>query len=248
MPKRLINEKAKIDPANKAMVLDQWMTPPCAVEALIALEREHLPPIILEPCCGDGTGFVEPLRKAGYEVVARDIDPDFGFPVADFLNDPLPEGWPFAGAVGIVSNPPFTLAEQFVRKAIAAGPYSAWLLRLNWLEGCARKRSSTSSRPPAFGSRLVGCRFIGSVTRDQRRPAMWRTRSSFGIERRRTPCPRSLGSISERCSPNPQTHGEPHKWSGLIGARRPEASLRRNAKRAARQRKPARLTSHPLPV
>jgi hypothetical protein len=33
MPKRLINEKAKIDPANKAMVLDQWMTPPCAVEA-----------------------------------------------------------------------------------------------------------------------------------------------------------------------------------------------------------------------
>jgi hypothetical protein len=41
MPKRLINEKAKIDPANKAMVLDQWMTPPCAIEALIALEREH---------------------------------------------------------------------------------------------------------------------------------------------------------------------------------------------------------------
>src|SRR5262249_47355316 len=48
--------------------------------------------------------------------------------------------WPFDGAVGIVSNPPFTLAEQFVRRAIAAAPYSAWLLRLNWLEGCARKR------------------------------------------------------------------------------------------------------------
>jgi hypothetical protein len=140
MTRRLINEKHRVDPANKATVLDQWMTPPCAVEALIGLEREHLPRIILEPCCGDGTGFVEPLRKAGYEVVARDIDPDFGFSVADFLNDRLPEGWPFDGAVGIVSNPPFTLAEQFVRKAIAAAPYSAWLLRLNWLEGCARKR------------------------------------------------------------------------------------------------------------
>ena len=61
-----------------------------AVEALIGLERKQLPPIILEPCCADGTGFVEPLQKAAYEVIARDIDPDFGFPVADFLTDPLP--------------------------------------------------------------------------------------------------------------------------------------------------------------
>jgi hypothetical protein len=140
MPKRLINEKAKIDPANKAMVLDQWMTPPCVCEALIELERDHLPPVILEPCCGDGTGFVFPLRRAGYTVIARDIDPDFGFPVANFLTDPLPDGWPYDGAVGILSNPPFTLAEEFVRMAIAAAPFSAWLLRLNWFASVGRKR------------------------------------------------------------------------------------------------------------
>jgi hypothetical protein len=181
------------------------MTPPCICEALIELERDHLPPIILEPCCGDGTGFVEPLQKAGYTVIARDIDPDFGFPVADFLNDPLPEGWPYDGAVGIVSNPPFTLAEQFVRKAIEAAPYSAWLLRLNWLEGCARKRFFDEI-PPArirVSSRRLPFHRFGYTGR--RRPAMSRTHSSFGIERRRTPCPRSAGSTGRIMSPQPKS-------------------------------------------
>jgi hypothetical protein len=31
MSARLINEKHKVDITNKAMVLDQWMTPPCVV-------------------------------------------------------------------------------------------------------------------------------------------------------------------------------------------------------------------------
>jgi hypothetical protein len=39
MTRQLINEKHRVDPANKAMVLDQWMTPPCVCEALIELER-----------------------------------------------------------------------------------------------------------------------------------------------------------------------------------------------------------------
>ena len=57
--------------------LDAYMSPPEAVRALMQLER--LPYGIWEPCCGDGTGMVLPLRLAGHRVVAADIA-DYGCP------------------------------------------------------------------------------------------------------------------------------------------------------------------------
>jgi hypothetical protein len=60
---------------------------------------------------------------AGVETVLR-----------DYLAEPI-----YMGDVGIVTNPPFRLAEAFIRKAIADGcRYHAWLLRTNFLESVSR--------------------------------------------------------------------------------------------------------------
>jgi hypothetical protein len=51
---------------------DAYMTPPCATLAL--LRHERLPHRLWEPCCGDGTGILDPLRAAGHEVIGSLIE------------------------------------------------------------------------------------------------------------------------------------------------------------------------------
>lgn len=116
---------------------DFYPTPIEAVRSLMALER--LPRAIWEPACGDGA-IVKPLREAGHDVVASDIH-DRGCPdsfVRDFLAlDVL--GFALPVVDGIVTNPPFQRAREFVDKALEHAPYVAMLLRLQFLEGAARK-------------------------------------------------------------------------------------------------------------
>ena len=51
--------------------------------------------------------------------------------------------------VGIVTNPPYRLALEFVQRALSDGStYSAFLLRLNWLESMRRK-SFFEANPPS---------------------------------------------------------------------------------------------------
>jgi len=111
--------------------LDLYESPPCAIDALLHIER--LPQVVWEPAAGRGA-IVAPLRAAGHGVVASDIaDYGCGYDLADFLAAPLPEG-----VQGIATNPPYKDAERFIRKAIGEVPYSAWLLRTNFLESVGR--------------------------------------------------------------------------------------------------------------
>lgn len=105
---------------------------------------ETLPKVIWEPAAGKGA-IVKPLRDAGYEVIGSDlVDYGEGFPSGrDYLLERVPDG-----VGGIVTNPPFTLAEQFIRKAVHEVPYSAWLLRTNFLESTSRL-SLFLTTPPA---------------------------------------------------------------------------------------------------
>ncbi|WP_029606125.1 class I SAM-dependent methyltransferase [Kozakia baliensis] len=114
---------------------DFYPTPREAIEALIKCERGLIPKNIWEPACGDGA-IVRPLREAGYNVVATDlIDYGAGFQgERDFLLEELPH----REIQGIITNPPFKLAMPFVEKAIKDVPYSAWLLRINFLESIRR--------------------------------------------------------------------------------------------------------------
>jgi hypothetical protein len=125
--------------------LDAYMSPPCAVEALIAVEAGHIPPLVWEPCSGDHTGQADPLRRAGYHVITSDIA-DYGVPHDDpalILKGEVPAGWDtskarFGGRGGIVTNPPYMLAPQFIARALEITSYSAWLLRTNFLESTTR--------------------------------------------------------------------------------------------------------------
>lgn len=113
--------------------LDFYATPFEAIEAL--MEHEVLPPVIYEPCCGNGA-IVLPLREAGHTVIASDIVergcPDSQAEI-DFLQT---KEAPF-GVEAIVSNPPFAKAEQFIHHALynLHIPKVWMLLRLAFLEG-----------------------------------------------------------------------------------------------------------------
>ena len=140
--------------AYKERGFDCYQTPPCAVEALLKVEK--LPKKIWEPACGPGA-IVKVLRSRGHEVIGSDLiryeDPTH-FYGRDFLTERLPQG---CGAV--VTNPPFQLAAQFVRHALEIEcPLVIMLLRLAFLESVGRAdifdRGSGFARVHVFANRL----------------------------------------------------------------------------------------------
>jgi hypothetical protein len=110
-------------------------TPWTAVEALLA--TENLPYRIWEPASGNG-GIVLPLRDAGREVYATDLN-DRGCPRSEARVDFLLLAPPYPKVDAIITNPPFSLAEQFVQTALERAPLVIMLLRLAFLE--SEKRS-----------------------------------------------------------------------------------------------------------
>lgn len=121
---------------------DYYATEPAATEWLCKIEQFGGP--ILEPSCGEGH-ISRQLQKAGYEVVSRDLaDRGFG-EVADFLS---PENKEWAG--DIVTNPPYSFAQEFVEKSLAIIPEGrkvAMFLKLTFLEGKRRARLFETTPP-----------------------------------------------------------------------------------------------------
>jgi hypothetical protein len=114
--------------------LDLYETPPAAVRAL--LDAEDFAPPIWEPACGPGA-IVRVLRDAGYGVVATDIK-DYGCPDALGGVDFLLESNAPKGVQTIITNPPYRLANKFVRHALTLAPKVIMLLPLRFLEGEGR--------------------------------------------------------------------------------------------------------------
>ncbi|MEM7619529.1 MAG: class I SAM-dependent methyltransferase [Pseudomonadota bacterium] len=112
---------------------DLNQTPDCATEALI--KAEQLPDKIWEPACGPGA-IARVLKRYGHTVFCSDLI-DYGYDDAlggrDFLFEFDP---PDVDA--IVTNPPFKMANDFVRHAIRLVPRVYMLLRLSYLEGVRR--------------------------------------------------------------------------------------------------------------
>jgi hypothetical protein len=98
-----------------------------------------------EPACGRGH-MAEPLREYFAPVYASDIH-DHGYGPAvrlDFLDD----GHPYPEVDWIVSNPPFRLAGDFVRRGLRCARRGvAMLLRLQFLEGGGRYGLLYGSEP-----------------------------------------------------------------------------------------------------
>jgi len=85
-----------------------------------------------DPCCGDGRLIIR-MQHAGLHAKGADIRPAApGFPVKDYLLDATPRDF-------VISNPPFSLAREFVEHALKHSREVMFLLRLNFL-GAQRRQ------------------------------------------------------------------------------------------------------------
>jgi hypothetical protein len=109
---------------------DLYQTDPVATHALVKLGI--LPHHIWEPACGRGA-IVNILRAAGHTVWATDLV-DYRCPHSEHGVDFLMERQTRIDVEAIVTNPPFKLANEFVRHALDLCPRVIMLLRLGFLE------------------------------------------------------------------------------------------------------------------
>ena len=115
---------------------DFYATPPAAVEML--LEMERFAPIVWEPACGAGH-ISKVLEKHGYIVESTDIKYR-GFGQREPLEFLTTYRQHFEG--DIITNPPYSTAEAFARRAIdtvRTGGKVAMLLKIQFLEGKSRE-------------------------------------------------------------------------------------------------------------
>ncbi len=114
---------------------DLYETPAIAVQTLLRHEAT-LGQRIWEPACGPGA-IVSILRTHGKDVVATDLV-DYGCPDSQGGIDFLMEHRAPEGVQSIVTNPPFKLADEFIRHGLTLVPTVVMLLRLAYLEGACR--------------------------------------------------------------------------------------------------------------
>lgn len=119
--------------------------PPWATRALVSeILRGHLgidPSVLtaLDPACGRGHMAI-PLAESFASVVATDVH-DWGFGVRRDLDFTFASREDFPPVDWMITNPPFTLAERFLVKALSFVRLGvAMLLRLQFLEGGERYR------------------------------------------------------------------------------------------------------------
>jgi hypothetical protein len=122
--------------------LDFYPTPTDVTRALL-LFLALQPCVIWEPACGDGA-MSRVLEQAGHTVISTDIrHTGFGEGGVDFL------AAPDRSCSGVITNPPFAAAEQFIRKALGTAPLVAMLLKSQYWHAQKRYRLFTE-HPPAW--------------------------------------------------------------------------------------------------
>lgn len=132
---------------------DLYETPPEATRAL--LQVETFPLNIWEPACGRGAiSYV--LRQAGFGVWSTDLVTYGGFTPDEGGVDFLMETRAPPHCSAIITNPPFKLANEFVRHALTLCPKVVMLLRLAFLEATGRSDilEGALSRVHVFRNRL----------------------------------------------------------------------------------------------
>ena len=124
---------------------DYFPTPPWATRALLERLDINAGEIVAEPACGQGH-MARPLRERFETVYASDIQ-DMGFgEVRDYLfpGADLEVDW-------TITNPPFKLAEQFIKQALRTSRVGvAMLVRIAFLEGISRYKNLFLTTPPTL--------------------------------------------------------------------------------------------------
>ena len=124
--------------AYKRSVSDFYPTPPEATQALLNFLRLLEGTKVWEPACGEGH-MVEVMEQNRLEVIGTDIQTG-----TDFLQAEIPNGVQW-----IITNHPFSLAEQFIRRCIQHKKPFALLLKSQYWH--AKKRLELFRQyPPSF--------------------------------------------------------------------------------------------------
>lgn len=120
-----MSSRAILDAMSKGTRDDNRYTPKEATQALIIAEGRFLPPAIWEPACGEGH-VSKVLEAAGRSVASSDIrHTGYGLGGVDFLTCTRR-----VKAIG--SNPPFSIAVEFIEQAAKLADYWAFLLKANY--------------------------------------------------------------------------------------------------------------------
>lgn len=132
--------------------LDFFPTPPWSTRALCeyVIGINWTDYTAWDPACGDGA-MVRPLKDYFNLVLASDVhDYGWGHTTHDFLQPFLPRNWVEKNDF-LIFNPPFRLAEQFIRRSLDLATVGvAVLVRTAFLEGCGRHKNLFLPRPPAI--------------------------------------------------------------------------------------------------
>ena len=122
--------------------LEHFETPEWAANAI--LQKEILTNLVIDPCAGMGV-LVEAVQRNGYECYGFDVH-DWGWKdlcfnesyyagICDFLN-PSEDLKRYIKNNTVFMNPPFALAELFVKKAFELGARKVVCFqRFSWYEG-----------------------------------------------------------------------------------------------------------------
>ena len=131
---------------------DLYPTPPEVTYALLDFLALPCGTRIWEPACGNGD-MVREMETWGYQVTGTDISMG-----QDFLTvSPVPCDW-------IITNPPFSLSEEFIRRCRYIGKPFALLLKSQFWH--ARKRLKLfQSTPPAATKARYGREHINGTSK-----------------------------------------------------------------------------------
>lgn len=132
---------------------DFYPTPFDVTESIMPVVNTMLFPgaRIWEPCCGD-MDMTRVLEWHGYEVTSTDLrDTGQGISGFDFLNDDPEEKWGWIPEPDmIVMNPPFSLAEDFIRRALQYTPRVACLMKIDYWNAARRSKLWQENMPKLF--------------------------------------------------------------------------------------------------
>ena len=122
----------------KRQASDFYPTPPEATQALLDFLKIPVGTVIWEPAVGEGH-MAKVMEKNGLRVIGTDIQTGTDFLQADFPH----------GVNWIITNPPFSLAEEFIRTASKHGVPFAMLLKSQYWHA-ARRVALFSQVTPSY--------------------------------------------------------------------------------------------------
>lgn len=128
---------------------DLYPTPADCTYSLLPHIQHLLPAeaVVLEPACADGQ-MVNPLQEFGFDVDGYDLRPEVlgGVGGVDFLDKSN-------GMFGnrdydaVITNPPFSAAEAFIRRAIELAPVAVMLLKAQYWNTKNRRKLFRETKP-----------------------------------------------------------------------------------------------------